>query len=87
MGFGVLPNGRAAVILGETLIGRASRARQVGQVLVPAVGAAVDDPASSFALAPGLAPSDLRFRTGPSVPAILAIPSVRGRRKTRRMRA
>lgn len=77
MGFGVLLNGLAAVIVGETLIGRSSLLRQV---LAPVVGAIVYYQAISFALALGLAPSDLKFLTGLFVLVMLAIPSVRGRR-------
>jgi putative ABC transport system permease protein len=83
MGFGVLLNGLAAVIVGETLIGRSSLARQV---LAPVVGAVVYYQAISLALALGLAPSDLKFLTGFFVLVMLAIPSIRGRRETLRIR-
>lgn len=83
MGFGVLLNGLAAVIVGETLVGRATILRQV---LAPVVGAVVYYQAISFALALGLAPSDLKLLTGLFVLLMLAVPSIRGRRETLRIR-
>jgi putative ABC transport system permease protein len=83
MGFGVLLNGLAAVIVGETLIGRQSLTRQL---LAPVVGAIVYYQAISMALALGLEPSDLKLLTGLFVLVMLAIPGIAGRRETLRMR-
>ena len=78
MGFGVLLNGLAAVIVGETLVGRDSLARQL---LAPAVGAIAYYQAISLALALGLEPSDLKFLTGAFVLIMLAIPRLKGQRQ------
>ena len=75
LGFGVLVNGLAAVILGETLIGTRTVLRQV---LAPVVGALVYYQVISAALAVGLRPSDLKFITGLFVLLTLAIPAIRG---------
>jgi putative ABC transport system permease protein len=83
MGFGVLLNGLAAVIVGETLVGRSSLTRQL---LAPVVGAIVYYQVISFALALGLEPSDLRFLTGAFVLLMLAIPGITGRREVMRIR-
>jgi putative ABC transport system permease protein len=83
MGFGVLINGLAAVIVGETLIGRSSLTRQL---LAPIVGAIVYYQAISFALALGLNPSDLRLVTGVFVLAMLALPGITGKREVMKMR-
>jgi putative ABC transport system permease protein len=74
LGFGVLINGLAALILGETLIGTRTLRRQV---LAPVVGALVYYQVISAALAAGLRPSDLKFITGIFVLATLAIPAIR----------
>jgi putative tryptophan/tyrosine transport system permease protein len=76
MGFGVLVNGLASVIVGEQLIGRASLSRQL---LAPVVGAIVYYQIVSFALALGMQPSDLKLLTGLFVIAMLAIPVLAGR--------
>lgn len=83
MGFGVLINGLAAVIVGETLIGRSTLTRQL---LAPIVGAIVYYQAISAALALGLNPSDLRLVTGLFVLAMLALPGVTGRREVMKIR-
>ena len=83
MGFGVLINGLAAVIVGETLIGRSTLARQL---LAPIVGAIVYYQAISVALALGLPPSDLRLVTGLFVLAMLALPGVTGKREVMKIR-
>ena len=83
MGFGVLLNGLAAVIVGETLIGRATLIRQIA---APVVGAIVYYQVISMALALGLEPSDLKFLTGAFVLAMLAIPGIAGRRETMKIR-
>jgi len=74
LGFGVLINGLAALILGETLVGTRTLTRQV---LAPVVGALVYYQVISAALAAGLRPSDLKFITGIFVLATLAIPAIR----------
>lgn len=83
MGFGVLLNGLAALIVGETLIGRGSLTRQL---MAPVVGAIAYYQVISMALALGLEPSDLKFLTGAFVLAMLAIPSLGGRRDTMKFR-
>jgi putative ABC transport system permease protein len=75
LGFGVLINGLAAVILGETLVGTRSLARQV---IAPLVGSLVYYQVISVALALGMRPSDLKFLTGLFVLVTLAIPAMRG---------
>jgi putative ABC transport system permease protein len=77
MGFGVLVNGLAAVIVGEQLVGRQSLGRQIA---APVVGAVVYFQVVSFALALGLQPSDLKLLTGLFVLAMLSIPVLLGRR-------
>lgn len=83
MGFGVLLNGLAAVIVGETLIGRDSLTRQL---LAPIVGAVVYYQVISLALALGLEPSDLKFLTGAFVLLMLAIPGITGKREVMKIR-
>jgi putative ABC transport system permease protein len=75
LGFGVLINGLAALILGETLVGTRTLVRQV---LAPVVGAIVYYQVISAALAAGLRPSDLKLITGIFVLITLAIPALRG---------
>jgi putative ABC transport system permease protein len=77
MGFGVLVNGLASVIVGEQLIGRNTLGRQL---LAPIIGATVYFQIVSFALALGLQPSDLKLLTGVFVLAMLAIPILAGKR-------
>lgn len=76
MGFGVLVNGLAGLILGETIIGRTSLLRQIA---APAIGALVYYQLVSIGLALGLQPSDLRLATGLFVIATLAVPMLAGR--------
>ena len=76
MGFGILVNGLASVIVGEQLIGRTTLGRQLA---APVVGAIVYYQIVSFALALGLQPSDLKLLTGLFVIAMLAIPVLAGR--------
>jgi len=83
MGFGVLLNGLAALIVGETLFGRKTLARQI---MAPVFGAIVYYQVISMALALGLEPSDLKFLTGAFVLVMLAIPGIAGRRETMRIR-
>ena len=60
MGFGVLINGLAAVIIGETLIGRDTVPRQLA---APVVGSIVYYQLVSLGLALGLKPADLKLAT------------------------
>ncbi|MBN9425746.1 MAG: ABC transporter permease [Burkholderiales bacterium] len=83
VGFGVLINGLAALILGETLIGTRSVWRQL---LAPVVGAILYYQVISFALAVGMRPSDLKLATAVFVLLTLAIPAMRGKASTLRVR-
>jgi putative ABC transport system permease protein len=76
MGFGVLVNGLAALIVGEQLIGRSTLARQLA---APLVGAIVYYQVVSFALALGMQPSDLKLLTGLFVLLLLGVPLLRNR--------
>ena len=76
MGFGVLVNGLASVIVGEQLLGRGTLGRQL---LAPILGAIVYFQIVSFALALGLQPSDLKLLTGVFVLAMLGISRLAGR--------
>lgn len=76
MGFGVLVNGLASLIVGEQLIGRQTLARQLA---APLVGAVVYYQVVSFALALGMQPSDLKLLTGLFVLVLLGLPLLRGR--------
>jgi len=78
IGFGVVINGLAAVIIGELVVGRQTVARQL---LAPAVGAFVYYQLISVCLALGLAPSDLKFASGLLVLVMLAAPSLVGRER------
>ena len=75
MGFGMLVNGLASVIIGESLTGRRT---QAAQLAAPVVGAIVYYQLSSFALALGLAPSDLKMATALFVLATIGWPLLRG---------
>lgn len=75
MGFGVLISGLAAVVIGETILGRTSIARILAG---PVVGAIVYYQVVSLGLALGLHPSDLKLATAVFVLLALAIPSLRG---------
>lgn len=76
MGFGILINGLAALIIGEALIGRRGVLRQVA---APFVGSMVYYQAISVGLAAGVHPSDLKLVTGLFVLGTLALPAVRRR--------
>jgi putative ABC transport system permease protein len=76
MGFGVLVNGLASLIVGEQLIGRQTLARQLA---APLVGAIVYYQVVSFALALGMQPSDLKLLTGLFVLVLLGLPLLKGR--------
>jgi putative ABC transport system permease protein len=76
MGFGVLVNGLAGLILGEAIIGRRGLGRQI---VAPCLGALVYYQLVSLGLAMGLQPSDLRLVTGLFVVLTLALPVLAGR--------
>jgi putative ABC transport system permease protein len=78
MGFGVLVNGLAALIVGEALIGR-STIRQ--QVIAPVAGSLVYYQLISLGLATGMHPSDLKFLTAAFVLATLGLPLIMRRRR------
>jgi len=83
MGFGVLINGLAAVIIGETLIGRQS---VLGLVLAPVVGSVVYYQLVSLGLSLGLKPADLKLATGIFVLVTLALPALRRGAEPERLR-
>lgn len=83
MGFGVLINGLAAVIIGETLIGRATVLRQLA---APLLGSIVYYQLVSLGLALGLKPADLKLVTGLFVLVTLALPALRRGTEPERMR-
>lgn len=74
MGFGVLINGLAAVIIGETLIGRETVLRQLA---APLLGSIVYYQLVSLGLSMGLKPADLKLATGLFVLVTLALPALR----------
>lgn len=74
MGLGLLINALAALMIGETLLGRGKIGRQLA---APFVGAIVYYQLISFCLAAGLAPSDLKIATGAFVLIMLALPILR----------
>ncbi|TFY97268.1 ABC transporter permease [Ramlibacter rhizophilus] len=77
MGFGMLVNGLASLIIGEALLGRGSLLRQLAAAVV---GSVVYYQISSLALSLGLAPSDLKLITGLFVLAAIGWPILRGRK-------
>jgi len=79
MGFGVLVNGLAALIIGEAIVGRATIARQLS---APVVGSLIYYQLVSLGLSTGLHPSDLKFLTGGFVLVTLALPLLTGRRRS-----
>jgi putative ABC transport system permease protein len=74
MGFGMLINGLAALIIGEAITGRDSVLRQL---LAPFVGAVVYYLVVAVGLAAGVHPSDLKLVTGLFVLATLGLPAFR----------
>jgi len=76
IGFGVLINGLAAVIIGELLLGRQTVLRQL---LAPVAGSIVYYQIISVCLAVGLAPTDLKLASGALVILMLALPALTGR--------
>lgn len=79
MGFGIVVNGLASLILGETLVGRGTVTRQI---CAPVVGSVGYYQLVSLALATGLHPSDLKLLTGLFVVAALALPALSRRAAT-----
>ncbi|MGA2126405.1 MAG: ABC transporter permease [Xanthobacteraceae bacterium] len=76
IGFGVVINGLAAVIIGEMLLGRRTVLRQL---LAPVAGSIVYYQIISVCLAVGLAPTDLKLASGALVILMLALPALTGR--------
>ncbi|MCG6203756.1 ABC transporter permease [Rhodopseudomonas sp. HC1] len=76
MGFGILVNALAALIIGEAITGRSSIERQVA---APIVGSLIYYQLVSLGLATGLHPSDLKFLTGAFVLITLGLPLISGR--------
>lgn len=74
MGFGILINGLAGLVIGEAIVGRATITRQL---LAPLVGAIVYYQMTSLGLAMGLHPSDLKLATAAFVLITLAMPGLR----------
>ena len=74
MGFGVLINGLAALIIGETLIGRDTVLRQIA---APILGSILYYQLVSLGLAIGLKPADLKLATGIFVLVTLALPALK----------
>jgi putative ABC transport system permease protein len=74
MGFGILINGLAALIIGEAITGRHTVFRQL---LAPFVGAVVYYLVVALGLAAGVHPSDLKLVTGLFVLATLGLPAIR----------
>jgi len=79
MGFGVLVNGLAALIIGEAIVGRSTITRQLA---APVVGSVIYYQLVSLGLATGLNPSDLKFLTGAFVLVTLALPLITGRSRS-----
>ena len=78
IGFGVVINALAAMIIGELLLGR-RRVHQ--QLLSPVLGSIVYAQVISMCLALGLAPTDLKLASGVLVLAMLALPRLVGRER------
>ncbi|WP_432285672.1 ABC transporter permease [Aminobacter sp. BA135] len=76
MGTGILINGLASLVIGETITGRQTVTRQL---LAPVVGAIVYYQLVSLALSIGLQPSDLKVVTAGFVLVTLGLPMLRGR--------
>lgn len=74
MGFGILINGLAGLVIGEAIVGRATVTRQL---MAPVVGAIVYYQVTSLGLAMGLHPSDLKLATAVFVLLTLALPGFR----------
>jgi putative ABC transport system permease protein len=74
MGMGLLINGLASLVIGETVVGRHTITRQL---LAPVVGAAIYYQFVSLGLSLGLQPSDLKLVTAVFVLLTLGLPALR----------
>lgn len=74
MGMGLLINGLASLVIGETVVGRQTITRQL---LAPVVGAAIYYQFVSLGLSLGLQPSDLKLVTAVFVLLTLGLPALR----------
>ena len=79
MGLGVLINGLAALMIGEAIIGNQTVFRQL---LAPIIGAVIYYQLISLCLAANMPPPDLKLATGLFVLFMLALPSLRGGKKS-----
>jgi putative ABC transport system permease protein len=79
MGFGILVNGLAALIIGEAILGRSTIERQI---IAPVAGSIIYYQLVSLGLATGLHPSDLKFLTGAFVLITLGLPLLTGRSRS-----
>lgn len=79
MGFGILVNGLAALIIGEAIVGRTAMGRQI---VAPVAGSIIYYQLISLGLATGLHPSDLKFLTGAFVLITLGLPLLTGRSRS-----
>lgn len=75
MGLGILINGLASLVIGETIVGRHTLTRQLA---APVLGAAVYYQLVSLGLSLGLHPSDLKLATAVFVLITLGLPGLRG---------
>ncbi|GGE25785.1 putative ABC transport system permease protein [Gemmobacter megaterium] len=74
MGMGLLINGLASLVIGETVVGRQTITRQL---LAPVIGAAIYYQFVSLGLSLGLHPSDLKLVTAVFVLLTLGLPALR----------
>lgn len=74
MGMGLLINGLASLVIGESVLGRRTITRQL---LAPVVGAAIYYQFVSLGLSLGLQPSDLKLVTAVFVLLTLGLPALR----------
>lgn len=70
MGVGIVINGLASLMIGESIVGNDTIKRQL---IAPIIGALLYQQIQGIALSLGLAPSDLKFFTGSIVLIVLAI--------------
>ncbi|MEZ5784743.1 MAG: ABC transporter permease [Rhizobiaceae bacterium] len=84
MGLGLLINALAALMIGETILGRQSIGRQLA---APFVGSIIYYQLISLCLAAGLAPSDLKIATGAFVLLMLGLPILRKQGRSGRLAA
>ncbi|QPC94885.1 ABC transporter permease [Mesorhizobium sp. INR15] len=76
MGLGILINGLASLVIGETILGKDTVTKQL---LAPVLGAFVYYQLVSFGLSLGLHPSDLKLATAIFVLITLGLPAFRSR--------